>query len=89
MKRRKASAEQSADRQRLLPASEAGARFFDPAWQPDIRTWKSWIEKKYIRGMIIGKNILVDVSSFEPDETSTGNELADKILRRRGKTENA
>jgi hypothetical protein len=63
---------------RLVSAKTFSSQYFAEGDRPDPRTVHSWVAKGAVPGRIINKVAYVDAEAFEH---STGNTLADSILR--------
>ena len=69
---------------RLIRATTALKRYFDPVDGPDIRSLIAAVQRGDVPGQIWGKGkriqCWVDAEYFEGGRRSTGNALADKVL---------
>ncbi len=63
---------------KLIKASAFIKRYFHEDEKLDLRTVRSWVEKGEVAGRIVGLNTYVDVEAWE---ASTGNKIADRILK--------
>lgn len=71
---------------RLIRATTAIKRYWDPEDVPDYRTVLAAVKRGDIPGRVWGNGgrvqVWVDADYFEPSGGGTGNALADKILSR-------
>ena len=63
---------------RLIRAETFAQRYFAPEDQPDKRTVRTWVENGTVPGRIVGVMTYVDAEAWEK---STGNAIADRILK--------
>jgi len=63
---------------RLVSARTFSCQYFAEGGRPDPRTVHGWVAKGVVPGRILNKVAYVDAEAFE---NSTGNTLADSILR--------
>lgn len=71
---------------RLVSAKTFSCQYFAEGDRPDPRTVHGWVAKGVVPGRIINKVAYVDAEAFE---ISTGNTLADSLLRSLSQTPTA